>query len=794
MNRQSLVRTPWALLIAICVPLSAGVAVGQPIVRPFDGDGRPGLTVPALVSAPAQAGQDKEGTRAKPPYPVWPIPREATILDSRLLLTNAVIVVPEGDARVQFPGRLLADLIADQFHVALPVVVGRAPEGKVPLLVGEATAKLLAAAAGAAVSSSSPGPEGYALSISDQGAWIAGCDYRGTLYGVSSFIQLVHQWGHQSVAVYKATIRDRPYLPVRWVHVYIPGKEQLPYARRYLRDFLLRYKFNGLILEVGGGMRLDSHPEISVGWWRTASEWFAHGETFVKINEGVPLGSANRFGASTHVGVGGGSYIEKDDLRQFAHWADQYGLEIIPEIQSLSHSYYIASVRRDLAEDPDMPWPDSYCPSNPESYKVLFDIMDEYIDLLHPRRVHIGHDEWRAGAFCPRCKGKDTGELYAQDVLKIYRHLKDKGIEVWMWGDHFVDGHNRVGRNVPDSGVVRYEYPDTRSARDIVAAATSEIRITNWSGFAGGDDTFKQLGWKWIVGNFAGRGEKDWPARAERTGLLGAEISSWSALEEFQLGKLNIPNATYSINLLWSNTYPPRAAALEQVCLLMPRIRRLLAGTRVPSLDAHPMRFEVLDVLSVLNHPLKGNTWDLTGLKSGAHYDNGMPYGIADPAVTQGRGCVLVGRRPGDLPVEIDLPVSGRWASLLFVQSATAPGMDNIHAGDATHFPHESSELLGFYEIRYADGLIGTHEIRYDETLSHWDTGFERPYYLARSLAAGKLPDGRTAVLWASEWVNPRPDIPIVSVKMVGSPGPSNALPILLGITAVEKARVEDYR
>jgi hypothetical protein len=33
-----------------------------------------------------------------------------------------------------------------------------------------------------------------------------------------------------------------------------------------------------------------------------------------------------------------------------------------------------------------------------------------------------------------------------------------------------------------------------------------------------------------------------------------------------------------------------------------------------------------------------------------------------------------------------------------------------------------------------------------------------------------------------------------VSVTLVGSPGPSDARPFLLGVTAVEKPRVEDYR
>src|SRR3990170_3956273 len=149
---------------------------------------------------------------------------------------------------------------------------------------------------------------------------------------------------------------------------------------------------------------------------------------------------------------------------------------------ALSHTYYIASARRDVAEDPDMAWPDSYCPSNPESYRIYFDILDEYIDVLRPKRVHIGHDEWRVGAFCPRCRGKDTGRLFADDVLEIHHHLKQKGLETWMWGDHFVDGHNRFAKQWSEGGVVRYEKPDTTSARDRIAAETREIRILNWSG------------------------------------------------------------------------------------------------------------------------------------------------------------------------------------------------------------------------------------------------------------------------------------------------------------------------
>ena len=749
------------------------------------------LAAVLLVGLPAGLGADPPA--ASPSFPLWPIPREARVADTRLLLTDATIVVPPGDPRAQYPGRLLAELVADHFGVAIPVAVGAAPQGRTPIVVGEASAEIVAAAVRRAGAGTPDAAEGYLLSVDAAGAVVAGRDYRGALYGVSSFVQLVHRWGKQSVAVRQAVVRDWPFLPLRWVHLYLPGRDQLGFARRYMRDLLLRFKFNGIVLEVGGGMRLESHPEISVGWKRTVAEWYAHGETMDKLGEGIPLGTARRFAASLHVGVGGGAYVEKDDVRRLAEWADLYGLEIVPEVQALAHTYYIASARRDVAEDPDMAWPDSYCPSNPESYRIYFDVLDEYLDVLRPKRVHIGHDEWRAGAFCSRCRGKDTGALYAEDVLKIHRHLREKGLETWMWGDHFVDGHNRFAKQWSEGGVVRYEKPDTTSARDRIAAETSDIRILNWSGEEG-DATFAKLGWPFIVGNLAGSEEKDWRGRVARHGALGRR-----GVVVGGVGGVRPRQAAGRGGGLQQQPPLVRARPEERGCARArgppaPRgagdagaegaalVRRRPDALRGPR---HRLR---------LQPPAQGRRLGPPGLRPGRHHVAGLPYAIADPARWGGLSAVRVARRPGDTPTRAALPVRGRWASLVFIQSASGEGRPAIHAGDQTHFPRESSELLGFYEIRYEDELVATHEIRYGETVGRWDAGLTLPLYFARPLVAGTLPDGRPAVVWASEWANPRPDVPIASVTLVGSPGPSKARPILFGVTAVEKPRVEDLR
>ena len=79
------------------------------------------LAAVLLVGLPAGLGASPPA--AAPPFPLWPIPREARVADTRLLLADATIVVPPGDLRAQYPGRLLAELVADHFGVAIPVAV-----------------------------------------------------------------------------------------------------------------------------------------------------------------------------------------------------------------------------------------------------------------------------------------------------------------------------------------------------------------------------------------------------------------------------------------------------------------------------------------------------------------------------------------------------------------------------------------------------------------------------------------------------------------------------------------------
>ncbi|MFB3879858.1 MAG: glycoside hydrolase family 20 zincin-like fold domain-containing protein [Armatimonadota bacterium] len=745
---------------------------------------------------------------------LWPIPQEITSRDDALSLSQAVIAVPAGarDADIA-PARLLADMLADDFGIVVPVIAGDPPVGRTPIHI---------TIAGRRGAGRTPGrlphqPEGYLLRVSADGATLVGRDSRGAQHGVATLLQLAQRRGSE-VVLRGAEIRDWPHKPVRMVHLYLPGAEHLGYARRYLRDFLVRYKFNGLFVELGGGVRLPNRPEIAQGWRRFVQELRAIGDTGPIYGEHCPLGPGGRFAASVHTHLADGLYLEPDDLTRLSDLARGYQLDFVPEIQSLSHAYYLALAYPEIAELREADFPDTYCPCNPRSYEILFDVMAAYTKLTNCHSVHIGHDEWRAAGLCPQCRQRDTGELFGEDVVKIASWLTERGLGVWMWGDHLVPDHNARARS--HKGKVWYDHPDTMRAAQIIARGAPNITILNWSWYLGaekGDRVFADLGFRQIFGNFDGRRFPEWPARSAPEAVLGAEISSWCAWDDFELGMIHYPEALWSANLLWSSQWPVQEEADRSVARLLPKLRdRMRWNWEKPRLWSEavlPARKRCISIAPAANAPLKTDGWDLSGLRTGRREYDGIPYEIAegaDSVAVVDRSCLPADRSdsvrqelaPAPPPASNPIPVGGRYASLIFWQVATGKGGHPAHAGDGTNHPREAAELLGYYEIRYADGLLRSAEIRYGENIGAWDSGHELLYY-AREVPAGTLPDGRPLLIWGLEWTNPRPAVTIESVVLKGARplpetrdegGSSDARPILLGITAIEHPRWEDYR
>ena len=109
---------------------------------------------------------------------------------------------------------------------------------------------------------------------------------------------------------------------------------------------------------------------------------------------------------SLHTELAGGSYLTKDEVRGIVQYAKARGMNVIPEVQALSHAYYLTVSHPEIAEMSFDIFPDTYCPSNEKSYELYFEVADEVLEVFEPNTVSIGHDEIRVLGWCDKCKEK----------------------------------------------------------------------------------------------------------------------------------------------------------------------------------------------------------------------------------------------------------------------------------------------------------------------------------------------------------------------------------------------------
>ena len=735
---------------------------------------------------------------------VYPIPQQIeTIGESFALSDGTVVLVDEkaGDSD-GFVARSLVAELSDRWGIAARIErVAQLPSGRPYVLIGNRGGRLVREAlsnAGITFPQDAAVPEGYVLRADRNRVVVAGHDDRGTFYGFQSFRQLIRRESGRS-AIPGIRIADWPHKPFRGIKVFLPGRENLAFFKRFLRDFMALYKFNTLVLEVNAGMRLDRHPEVNAGWIE-----FANDMNYSRRDR--PKGPGNQFQDSAHHDTADGRVLEKDEVADLVRYSRQHQIEVIPEIPSLTHSYYLLSRHRELAEIQSAEWPDTYCPSNPESYKLLFDVLDEYADVMKPRMVHVGHDEWRMPVgVCERCKGKDSTELLIQDLEKIHSHLAQRGIRMAIWGDHLMESVRGRGPEpkVSPSGY-RYRTPGALSPAQVAARIPKDILIFNWfwrepdpgdDDAIGGEKNDIQLskwGFEQVYGNFSPE-ITNYPRRSSLQGVLGGAPSCWAVSSEFSIGKDRLYHFLGCANLLWSSHYPEMRDLPRIVQALMPGVRRNLSGRNLPSEDGGTVVPIAIKPMPALPPPARITGSCITGKVQGG------PRIFEIPRSEAGARMLLVRSSAGKAGAgSAGFEVNQDVSSLIFLHAALEPAA-NDWVDRYVYNPPDTADLLGYYEVTYEDGLIETIPIRYQVNILEWSWASREkpgPYcYMAEAvdLSAGRKSE---VTFFAYEWVNPRFGKIIREVRLHGSSGfvntrgkpiPDNA--VLLAAVSVAKPR-----
>ena len=123
----------------------------------------------------------------------------------------------------------------------------------------------------------------------------------------------------------------------------VPARpREIAFFKRFLRDFMALYKFNKVVMEVNASMRLDRHPEMNAGWID-----FAQGPVSTR-SATIRSGPRQTYQNSAHHDTADGEILEKDEVADLVRYADGQHIEVIPEIPTFTHSYYLLTRHKEL--------------------------------------------------------------------------------------------------------------------------------------------------------------------------------------------------------------------------------------------------------------------------------------------------------------------------------------------------------------------------------------------------------------------------------------------------------------
>ncbi len=384
------------------------------------------------------------------------------------------IVVPEGSGgRAATAALWLRDRIAELCGAKVPIVPETQRCGRKPIFLGGISARKRLASVGLRVPEK---PEGYALAVRANWVAVAGSDEVGTFYGAMTLLWLIQPFpdGPQVAA---AEIEDWPDLPFR-------GTYGLYGDAQSAAELFALLKLNAVVMESGDFYFMD-RPAAREKWQRIFAtlrrfylepipeiQSFGHGGCVLSINpncaEGVYVqGERHKLSGTKPVSLNHRNVLITDATRITVTSLD--GKTVYQEGRDFR---VIPGVTKYPFRDDAKPWaiaridggriPDGaevlvsydyaprgtkeYCPNEPQVYEIMRRAIQGTIRALHPRYVHIGHDEIYRMNRDSRCKraGRSNAQNLAADLLRLLQFARecDPKVKIMLWADMLNPYHN----------------------------------------------------------------------------------------------------------------------------------------------------------------------------------------------------------------------------------------------------------------------------------------------------------------------------------------------------------------
>ncbi|MGC9316643.1 MAG: family 20 glycosylhydrolase, partial [Armatimonadota bacterium] len=550
--------------------------------------------------------------------------------------------------------------------------------------------------------------QGYVLVASGQGATTAANDLAGLRNGVCTLLQAAesHFARTGELAVPAMHVVDWPSLPVRAASMPLPpnrwGHPNDPpvdpdFFIDYLRRVVVAHRLNMCVLIIHQAMQYETHPTVA-----------------------------------------GPAAWPKSEVRRVFDALRSWGVEPVPLMNSLGHANWLTIPYRDLglAENGDV---HQLCTSHPRAEEIMTGIYQEIIDLVQPRYFHVGLDEirWRTHTLpeeqrCPRCAGRSKQDIFVEWVQMLHDFLAGQGIEMMMWGDMILPGHN---------GGPPYNLAET------VDRLPKNVIICNWSTAVTPESHawLRDHGYQRII-----KSNSRGATLAEQQLVMGNMMGVWYKthwLTEHTLPKLEgnaygaiLASAEYSWNH-WPDLFSPMPPLSAEFFAERPLAQWRVGGTPAPE-----------GLLQAIPLP-EGDA--VEGLPAGSLRFGAIPFTVAPERAIE--------LQPGEqATVEV-----GRAASALYILHA-ARLLDREAMVEAFKAAESWDGVpIARYTVTFASGQTETIPVRYGMDVRDPEEGWCVAPLCYTSLGAYPMAcEDEGLHLFARQWRNPRPDDPIASITV----------------------------
>jgi len=416
--------------------------------------------------------------------------------------------------------------------------------------------------------------EGYYLGVSDRGVIIVGADTQGQLYGILTFLQLLDP---EAAFVPKVVISDWPRMSFRGLRGHFPKNDpgEIERSRRIIRAMAF-CRLNQLwirdlhLRRFPASLQLNSHPEICDA-------------------DAIPKSLAEElinYAAIHNVKVMGSLAATADIVWSVYPHLIEMGANESPSTVEIRNEYNRTSKYRFGSRF-------NFCPSRDETYRLLFDLIDEMAPLFTSEVFDLGVDEigqeqngsrWVSDEFC---QGKEPVQLFAQYVNRLADYVSSKGKVPLVNSEPFIKKHGGSFHDIYKSvALIR---------KDVVINNWSEghVRSTNSGWFNRLSDFestayFKRFGLNRIIhmvsAKWRWRDRPELLERLERKGDLdcyGAFITHYSYMTGADsLNGSIVDGMAFSSNHFWTPNLPEMGSTAEDLGILFAKtvIKSVLKG------------------------------------------------------------------------------------------------------------------------------------------------------------------------------------------------------------------------